>query len=143
MGFVRNRVYKIVFEAADMDGLEVRAKSVPLGQVLKLTKLAGRDLRALDQETQVETIDEMLQMFAAALVSWNVEDEHPDGTRTPVPANFEGLKSQDFDFVMEIVLAWMDALMGVSGPLGKRSPSGDRSLEESLPMETLSPSLPN
>ena len=143
MGFVRNRVYKLVFEAEEMEGLEVRAKSVPLGQVLKLTKLAGQDLRKLDQETQVETIDEMLRMFAAALVSWNVEDEQADGTRTPVPADFEGLKSQDFDFVMEIVLAWMDALMGVSGPLEKRSPSGDRSLEASLPMEMSSESLPS
>lgn len=146
MGFVRNQIYKLSFEDPSFDGLEVRAKSVPLGQILKLTKLAGQDLKALDRDAQFEAVDEMLRMFAKALVSWNVEEQdpdNPDGPNIAVPATYEGLQTQDIDFVMDIIMAWMDALMGVGGPLGKRSASGAPFLEASLPMEMSSPNPPS
>src|SRR5690349_8567016 len=98
MGFVRNQIYKLSFEDPSFDGLEVRAKSVPLGQILKLTKLAGQDLKALDRDAQFEAVDEMLRMFAKALVSWNVEEQdpdNPDGPNIAVPATYEGLQTQD------------------------------------------------
>lgn len=139
MGYVRNTVYKLEFEDPAMQGLEVRAKSVPLKSILKLTKLTGRDLKQLPMQEQLDTMSDMIGMFADALVGWNLENEDS----TPVPADRDGLESQDFDFVMQIITAWMDALMAVAAPLGKRSPYGDLSLEASLPMEPLSVNLPS
>lgn len=140
MGYTRNRVYKLVFDDPSMEGLEVRARSVKLKQMLKMMHLTGKDQRNTGQ------VEEMLDIFASALVSWNLEDEmldesgEPTSVKLPVPANREGLESQDFDFVFEIILAWMEAVMSVTGPLGKKLSSGAQSLEASIPMETLSPS---
>lgn len=143
MGFTRNRTFRLKFEDPSMDGLEVVARSVKLKQVLRLMKLADK------KERSPEQIEEMLDLFQAGLVSWNVEDDvlgqdgQPTGDKVPVPANRAGIDSQEFDFIFEIILAWMDALMGVSSPLGKRLPSGATSLEGSIPMETLSPNQPS
>lgn len=144
MGFVRSRVFKLKFDDPEFDGLEVKAKSVPLKQVLDLMDLDGADFAALDKSARNETVRQMLTVFADALVSWNYEEEDPEtGDRIPVPANMDGLLTLDVDFAFQIVTAWQSAVMGVSGPLGKRSPSGDRSLEASLPMEPLSPNPPS
>lgn len=140
MGYVRNKVFKLVFEDPSMDGLEVRAGSVKLKKILKLMKLAESTERSPDQ------MGEMLDIFSAALISWNVEETVLDengSSRQPVPATREGLESQDFDFVFEIILAWMEGLMSVSSPLGRRSAGGAPSLEASMPMETLSPNQPS
>lgn len=141
MGFVANKVYKLVFED-DLEGLEVRARSVPLGKMLGLAKLDGLDFKTLDLEDQLATLKELFTVFAQALVSWNVEVETADGTR-PLPATFEGLEELDPPTAWAILSAWMTNVMGVSGPLERRSPSGGPSLEASLPMEPLSPSPPS
>lgn len=143
MGFVRNKIYRLVFDDPAMEGLEVRAKSVPLGTILRLTHLTGQELTSLTAAAQTEAMGEMLDVFATALVSWNLEDEQPDGSTTPVPATREGLETQEFDFVMEIITSWMEALMAVAVPLGKRSPNGGPSPVASLPMEILSPNRVN
>lgn len=137
MGYVRNKIYRLVFEDPDMDGLEVRAKSVPLGQMLEFTKLQGQDLENLPRDRQAETMTAMLETFAGVLVDWNLEEDTPAG-RVPVPATLDGLKTLDFDFVMQIIVAWMDAIMAVAAPLGRSSRFGGPSLEASIPMEPLS-----
>lgn len=139
MGFTHNRTLKLVFDDPSLEGLEVKTRSVPLKTALRLMHLSSAAEKGVGQ------IEEMLDVFAGALVAWNLEDDvlgddgQPTGEKIPVPATREGLESQEIDFVMEIVLAWQDALMAVSGPLGKKSSAGARSLEASMPMETLSP----
>jgi hypothetical protein len=122
MGYQR-KVYRLVFDDPEMDGLEVRAKSVSLGAMRK----------AADSDDEFL----MMELFAKALVSWNLED---DGE--PVPATLEGLEDQDPEFVTAIITAWTGTISGVpdASPLGGGSDSGRRSLEASIPMETLSPS---
>lgn len=143
MGFVRNRIFKLVFEDPQMDGLEVRARSVPLRDILDLTKLAGQDLNALPDDERLAVVEAMLGLFAKALVSWNIEDEDTEGgPNVPLPADLDGLKSLEVDFAMEIVAQWMEAIMGVIGPLGRKFSSGVPSLEASLPMDPLSESPP-
>lgn len=143
MGFVRNRIFKLVFEDPQMEGLEVRARSVPLRDILDLTKLAGQDLNALPDDERLAVAEAMLGLFAKALVSWNIEDEDPDGgPNVPLPADLDGLKSLEVDFAMEIVYQWMEAIMGVIGPLGAKFSSGAPSLEASLPMDPLPQSPP-
>lgn len=74
---------------------------------------------------------------AVALESWNVVDR----TGQPVPATYEGLCSLDQDQAIAIIMAWAFRVIGVSAPLGERSPSGATSEEASIPMATSSPSL--
>jgi hypothetical protein len=143
MGFVRNKVYRLVFDDPEMDGLIVKARSLPLGQLLKFTKMSKQSLDGLPADERIEVVTDLIETFAKALISWNLESEAEEGgLRLPVPATKEGLHAQDFDFVLEIIMAWMETVMSVSAPLGRRSSAGGPSLEASIPMEPLSMSLP-
>jgi hypothetical protein len=141
MGFVRNKVYKLVFEDPQYDGLVVRARSMPIGDLRGLlTAVSGIDREAMTPEDTLMLLDEAaMQPFARALVDWNLEDE-ADGTVTPVPATLEGIKSCDPELILTIVMVWMDAVMSVSGPLARRSTGGEPFQEASIPMEIGSPS---
>lgn len=142
MGYQRSKkIFKLVFEDPELDGLVVRMRSVSLGRLMKLMKVAnvtpGKKMSAED----MAVVDEILQMFAKALVGWNLEEEDEETKEVrPVPATPEGVYSQDLDFVIEIITAWVEALAGVSAPLGKDSPSGETFPEGSLPMASLSAS---
>jgi hypothetical protein len=143
----QRKVYKLVFEDPEMEGLVVKARSVPLGTLLELVDLAS----VVDERTTSLSGDEAAALrglfsgFAQALVTWNLEqpvlDEAGDetGDSEPVPATLDGLYGQDMDFVLVVVKAWMDAMASVAGPLGQRSPGGEPSPVASLPMEPVSP----
>jgi hypothetical protein len=127
MGY-RPTVYNLVFD--DLDGLEVKAHGTSIGQVKKFLTF-GED--ASTGQTM-----ELFDAFAKALISWNLEDD--DGV--PVPATAKGIDGfPDSRLMSTIVNTWMDAVSGVDDELGKDSSSGKPSLEESIPMEPLSPSL--
>ena len=49
-------------------------------------------------------------------------------------ADLVGIKTLDFDFVIEIVMAWVQAMGGVDNPLKSGSSNGATSLESSMPM---------
>ncbi|WP_143591555.1 hypothetical protein [Thermoactinospora rubra] len=80
---------------------------------------------------------ELLREFGKYLVSWNLHDEDD----RPVPCTPDEFVALDPRFVREVLDQWAEALVGVSAPLDGSSPGGDPSLEASLPMEALSPSL--
>lgn len=128
-GFVRDTVYVLNFDDAQYEGLIVKARSAPVGRLVELAAL-------VDKVNATESLDELLSGFAKSLISWNLET--PDGE--PVPATLESLREQDFEFVIDIVMAWMDAVASVAGPLGKRLAAGKASAAVSIPMEPLSPS---
>lgn len=132
-GFVRPRkVYVLTFDDPSLAGLEVRARSVPVGMFLSLVALAST-IDESDGFTPdvAAAFDGLVDGFAGALESWNLQDE--DGT--PVPTTAEAVKDQDSDFVMQLVSAWMEAVGEVDAPLGPGSSGGDRTLEASLPMD--------
>ena len=120
MGFRHQpKVYRLVFDDPQLEGLEVRALGMSIGE------LQDDDLT-------------ILAAFVHALQSWNLEDEHG----TPLPMTLEALQAYpDADFVSTMTRAWMDAVAGVDEELGKDSPSGKPFPEASIPMEPLSPSL--
>jgi hypothetical protein len=121
MGFKHQaKVYRLVFDDPALAGLEVRARSLSIGELR-------------DDDTSV------LEAFAKALDSWNLEDEGGE----PLPPTLETLESYpDIDFINALSAAWLNAVAGVDDELGKGSDSGRPSLEESaIPMEPLSPSL--
>lgn len=121
------KVYRLVFD--EHPGLVVRTRSASAAMVFEVTTLQNAELT-------VATIREMFELFAGVLVSWNLQSEEGE----PVPATVDGLMGEDFDFVMMVIQAWIEAVTGVSAPLDQPSSSGSPSLVGSLPMEPLSPS---
>lgn len=133
MGFKRvKKVYNLVFAAEDMQGLEVKAHSMPLGDLMAMADV----LDNLDKAS-IDDVDGVLATFAQVLVSWNLEDDDD----RPIPATLDGLKSQDQEFVFGIVMSYVNAVSGVSAPLPQTSPGGEPSLVASIPMDVSSASL--
>lgn len=132
MGYKRaKKRYRLQFDDPELNGFEVVMAGLSIGQFIDLqtTAAAADDAGTTD----------LLEKFAAKITSWNLEDD--DGL--PVPATFDGVKSQDMDFIMMIISAWMDAMAGVD-PTRQTGANGGGTLPEvSLPMEKLSISLPN
>lgn len=133
MGFKRERkTYRLVFDnKSELDGLEVVTKSMPLRDFMEMAQLANSANES--SEEGLYKANNLFVKFSEFLVEWNLEDE--DGK--PVPADFDGVYSQELAFVLALVTAWMEAISGVSNPLGKESTSGGQSLAGSIPMETL------
>jgi len=134
MGFKPpKKIYKLQFETEELDGLEVRARSMSIGQYGKLLKLF---ITFDSDSTDGAVVDKLFGEFSKCLVSWNVEDE--DGS--PVPTTLEGLKTQDMNFIMQIFMAWMKAISGVPAPLLGGSKNGATSQEQSLGLGAISQS---
>lgn len=129
MGFKKEpKAYKLKFEGSELDGLEVIAKSLNVGQFMRVTEL----LQQTDDIKEANAnMNEIFKIFVAALISWNLEDE--DGKA--VPKTVEGIKSQENGFVLEIINAWMNAVAEVNPNLEKKSNLSESMA--SLPMETL------
>lgn len=123
------KTYNLQFDDGRLEGLEVTLRSLPIGVLFELDELAGNNTR--------ESIDRLFGIVADALQSWNVVDDDEQ----PVPATKAGLYTQEPELVHEIVDAWRDAMSGVPDPLPETSGDGETSLEESMPMESMSPSL--
>lgn len=134
MGYHKARqVARLVWpDGHELHGLEIRVKVISVGTYLQYTRIFG-DKSA---ENSDDEVTEIYSDFVDNLISWNLEDEEGK----PIPQTLEGLFTQELDFINTIIFAWADSLTKVSEELGKGSPSGDRSVEASLPMETLSPS---
>lgn len=129
MGYKRKPKY-IRFTFADdteYAGLSVTVRTVNLRSLLKI--------RAASAEA--DDVEVLAGLVADQLVEWNLEEE--DGT--PIAPSREALLDQDFDFLMAIINEWNATVAGVSAPLEQPSTSGGKSLEASIPMETLSGSL--
>jgi hypothetical protein len=139
MGFRRqSKVFRLVWpEGHDNHGLEVKVGALSIGELSKIGGMAELDLQADNGPEAMAALDEMLALFADKLASWNLEDE--DGA--PVPADLDGVRGQDLDFIMEMVDAWMTAAAGVLPPLSSGSTDGGTPLAASIPMEPLSESL--
>ena len=123
MGYKPQRtLYKLNFAETEYAGLEVTVRSPTIQALLDLQDLA--DLPALSGDQ----VREMFRGFAQMLISWNVEDDDD----TPVPATYEGVITQDPDFIKMIILAWQDNVASAPPPLQTGSPNGGNPQEESL-----------
>lgn len=156
MGFTPKRKrYNLKFEDPDYDGLTVSMTGQNLGEVLDSGAIGAvmaegdaltREAEAAETNKQQlaviekakalgEVTDKFYRDFASHLIEWNVEE--PPGT--PVPATFEGVKTQELTFISDILAAWRTAVQGVQPDLSQPSSSGQPALEASLPMEPSSP----
>lgn len=123
------KIYQLDFTGTDYEGLAVKMRGLTVGEELELDALRAQE----GSDRQV------FELMAGLLVEWNVDDEQGQ----PVPATFDGVCTQDAAMVMAILIALQAATSGVSAPLPQSSPSGEPSLEVSIPMEPLSPSPVN
>lgn len=140
MGFTPpRRTYLLDFAGTELDGLEVRTRSVPLGKFLEMGELAElvEDTEVISAAHQRQATTGMLDLFVSALVSWNLQDD--DGE--DVPTTSAGMASLDPKHVTMMITAWQTAIADVPAPLNQPSTVGERSVEASLPMEPLSENL--
>lgn len=139
MGFTPKRTqYRLKFDkTTDLDGLEITTRSVSVGQLMDLQRFGSELAGAEDDDFAPEAIEKMVDLLASGIVEWNVEDEEG----RPVEPTTANLLAQDLPFIYAVLTAWSQAMSGISESLGKDSTSGESFPEESLPMETLSPSL--
>lgn len=128
MGYKRKNTYLLVFEGDEFEGLEIEVRAMSVNTALNLSE----SLQDVDKGDTTSILKGM-QIFADHLVRWNLEDDRDN----PVPPTFESVTDLDVVFVNEILTHWMEAVSGVPSDLGKESTSGETSLEESIPMETL------
>lgn len=145
--FVRaRRVFTIDFEDEALAGLEVKARSVSIGQFLNMMKMAAsldaaRTSKDFTDE-DVANMEALFGVFAEAIVSWNLHDPGDDGgPPVPVPTTYDAVMGQDPDLIFQLVEGWMTAVGGVAAPLGATSSSGVPSPAVPIPMVDPSPSL--
>lgn len=145
MGY-RRKVYRLVFDDEQHEGLEVRARGISIDRAVKMlalgASLSGAAGILADTEEGAAQRERLYEGLAAVLLEWNVEED--DGT--PVPVTVDGIRTVDWDIVMAIFEAWSTAVMGVGRPLPPSSTGGGTSDEQALstlPVESLSPSPPS
>lgn len=130
MGYeIGAKVYKLVFADGQFEGLEVRARSMPLGEFLELAELIDAGGFTGDGAREI------FARFSKVLVSWNCEKRGK-----PVPTTVAGLLRLDLAEAGGIIEAWRDVITGVTGPLEQNSTGGEPSPEVSIPMEPLTAS---
>ena len=128
------KLYQLTFDDPELDGFECIMSGVSLDRFIEISALAA-ELETPAGRTR-ENIEAQFTTLAASLVEWNLDDE--DGNA--IPCDYDGLAAQDFDFVMKIMLGWMQALSSVPESLGKDSGSGATSPERSLGLASASKS---
>ena len=126
------KLYQLNFEDPELDGFECVMSGVSLERFVDITALAA-ELETPEGRTK-ENIEAQFTTLAGSMVSWNLDDD--DGK--PISCDYEGLRVQDFDFVMKIMLGWMQALASVPKDSNSDSPSGEISPEQSLGLASVS-----
>ena len=148
MGFREQpKVYRLEFEG-DFEGLVVKVTVPMFGKVAELeaqvgglAELVGKQADELtpdDVKAAIGSSKDMVDTFLDNLVEWNVEDAQG----VPIPADREGLGRVSSTLGRHIITTWWEFVSGeLPDPKEQPSSGGGRSLEASLPMEPLSPSL--
>jgi hypothetical protein len=91
--------FKLEF-AGEYEGLEVSVRPVPMSVI--------QDIAVAASSGDPAAFRHISATFAYAIESWNVEDD--DGN--PVPADLDGLMSQDPRFVAAVIKTWTETIYG-------------------------------
>jgi hypothetical protein len=135
MGFrPEPRRYNLTFEG-DLEGLHVKIGSVSVAQYTEIMSLT---LLEMPVEDVIKSQDRLLDLFAEALVEWDLEDAD---TGEPVPTSKEGVLSQDASLIIRVIAGWREALVSV--PPTSKTPSPNGVSETELDLATSSQSLPS
>lgn len=114
-------IHNITFSQDDkLHGLELTVESVPMGLLFDMIEVASSFDPDKINVTDLPKVFVLFEYFAEALVKWNLVDKNDE----PVPATLDGLKSQDFPFILDLIQIWMGQIASVSGPLDQTSTGG-------------------
>lgn len=134
----QHKVYNLEF--VDYPGLEVTARSAPLGELS-----AAYDLNIKINEPDKTKRLEAFAFFADRLVSWNLE--HPEVSNStndpvcaacglqednPMPPTVDSMMCLEIDLIMAIIIGWINTISKVSLPKGMSSNNGEMSIPEEL-----------
>jgi hypothetical protein len=96
--------YKLNFSATEHEGLEVTVRRMPVSVLLDVAAGMGAPNNA-------DALRHLYATLAFALESWNVEDDEGQ----PVPADLDGVVSQDPEFMSVIIQAWFARMLRQPG----------------------------
>lgn len=124
MGYRRNRkTYKLTFE--EFPGLQVTARSIPVGDLLEILQLAGE----MGKNPSTEQVEQLFARFAAQIEEWNYEDEGGQ----PLKPTVETLMGEEMDFVLKLINGWAGAVAGTPDPTTAAA-NGAAGVAASIPM---------
>ncbi|HEX3647274.1 MAG TPA: hypothetical protein VHV49_02545 [Pseudonocardiaceae bacterium] len=133
-------VFNLELDADRFGGLAIKARSRTFGEwtdEAQAVTWPGDDAGAQAINAYFRAVG---RQFIEHVVSWNLTDEH--GALEPV--SLDALLGLDKQVVMDLFSAWAEAQAGkVEAPLDTPSPSGETSVEASIPMAPPSPNPPN
>jgi hypothetical protein len=128
-------------ETTELAGLEIKLRSLTVDQLLTLTAAVQASDQADTEADQVLALGPVLDVMAAGLIAWNVEDDDDQ----PIPPSRKALGGFGVAHLTWIAREWMAAAAGVPDPLAGPSPATPDpppDLVAGLPMDPLLPSLP-
>lgn len=120
MGFTApTAIFPLTFQNPALQGLEVWMARPPItviGDMMMFGKLTPDNMTDEDVARLVRVFD----AFSKSLQRWNVEidvlNENgiPTGEKEAVPATKEGVESLDGNFLLLIILGWIETVTGLS-----------------------------
>lgn len=135
MGFRLETHFKLFFEDEAFIGAEVTMGRMSMREAFEFDRVRFRDTADLDEFEK--KCEDLAKIVAEHLVSWNLEDKRG----RPLPTTAAAILTSQDDLLWSLVRAYVEAVTGVPGPLGRGSGSGLPSdLAASIPMEPLSES---
>jgi len=126
----QKKTYNLKWEEGHaLHGMEVKIGGLSIGDLEVMAALRTEAAGA----NSFEKIMPMLEIFSRSLVSWNYED---DGS--PIGTSLAEIRDQgDARDVIPVILSWVSEVGDIPAPLSPGSNSGEKSPEESMPMEVL------
>jgi len=120
MGFlVPTDVVPLSFSHPSLEGFEVWMGRPPIEAIGDMMLMGGIDSGSMTED-DVKRLVRVFNAFALCLKRWNAEvqvlDEHgvPTGEKIPVPATAEGIRSLDGNFMLLVILGWIETVTGLS-----------------------------
>lgn len=129
MGYRPQRKQFALKFSGDFDGLEISVSSISFGELLAFGDQGDR-VRAGEG---LGAVRDLIETFSSKIANWNLEDD----LGATVPITLDAVLAQEVDLVRAALLAWLDAMIGVSTELGKDSSSGPPPAPPNFPMEAL------
>lgn len=133
MGFVvPTEIFPLTFSNPALDGLEVWMTRPSVDTIGDMMMLGNLKKNSMTQE-DVATLKRVFDAFITSLQRWNVQAQILDAngivtdSLRDVPATEEGVRSLDGNFLLQVILGWVETVTGISWSTTRIS---------SIPMET-------
>lgn len=110
----------LVFNHPKLDQLEVTARDVPIATWRRFCELNDSSLSFADP-AQADALAEVLEIVAASLVSWNLDDP---ATGERLPLTVEALTTRPHILLKAIIEAWSAGQVEIPDPFASPSTGG-------------------